>query len=154
MSSIKTEKFPFKSRFSSLEELWITPSAYIVEIIIARQAQKENIVLSDKFWKNSNRWKRNFKTQILLANSLLKIYSVEAIINALKTFQGKKIYSLSAPWLDAIIRDEQEKIDKNKEKIKGVVLNTKEETIEEIKSEELRPSLPTKQSTISKLKDL
>lgn len=152
MSQVKTDKFPFKSRFS-IDDLWITPQAYLSENMCARQAAKSGDVLPNKFWV-TDKHKRNFLTQLRFATSLLKLYSIEAIIAALKTFQGKRIYSLNANWLDPLIRNEQEKVERAKKKF-DEAMKQEAEVIAEPESEEIRPSFPAnKQSTLSKLKDL
>lgn len=78
--------------------------------MVSRIARKDNTELPQKFWEK-DKWKRLFLLQIRHANSLLKLYSYEAIVKALRTPQGKKLYSLGAQWLDPLIKSEQEKID-------------------------------------------
>ena len=148
MSNIKTEKSPFKSRFS-IEPLYISGAQFIAENMIDRQARKDGKVLPDKFW-NSEIYKRNFQLQLRFANSLLKTYSVAAIISALRTPTGKRIYSLSAKWLDAIIKGEQERIDRENKKVADVT-NVPEEICN---NEFIPPSFPANKSELSKLKGL
>lgn len=88
----------------------ITAAQYLAEMMCERQAKKEKKDLCKQFW-NTDYWIRPFKIQLRFANQLLKIYSCEAITNALKNSQGKNIYSLNAKWLDPLIREEQRKID-------------------------------------------
>ena len=47
-----------------------------------------------------------------MAYNLLKNYSDKAIINALNSYKGKKIYSLRVKFLEPIIKSEQKKLDK------------------------------------------
>lgn len=115
-----------KKYHSKYTDKLITSAQYLAEIMCERLAKKEKKELCLQFW-NTDYWILPFKNQLRFANQLLKIYSCEAIINALNTFQGKRIYSLTAKWLDPIIKDEQLKID-NKPK-------TKTEATYEIKEE-------------------
>ena len=86
----------------------VSAAQYITEIICEHLAQKNRKDLHYRFWVNKE-WQKFYKSQIFSANSLLKKYSEKAIIEALKTAVGQKIYSLRAPHLLAII-DQQEKI--------------------------------------------
>jgi hypothetical protein len=97
----------------------ITAAQYLAEMMCERQAKKEKKDLCKQFW-NTDYWIRPFKTQLRFANQLLKIYSCEAITNALKSNQGKNIYSLNAKWLDPLIREEQRKIDSRIPEVKKV----------------------------------
>jgi hypothetical protein len=64
--------------------------------------------LPQKFW-NLPKWSKTFKLQVFAVNSLLKLYSKEAIIAAFNRL--KNAYSLNCPILDTILKEEQRKID-------------------------------------------
>lgn len=97
------------------------PAQLIAEIVCKRffftQGFKE---LPPKFW-NDIRFARNYRLQIIKANSLLKIYKPQAIINALKSKQGSTIYSLTAKWLDPLIAVEQAKIEKLEKQLENAI---------------------------------
>lgn len=118
---------------SSYSDSWITAAQYISELMCENMARKNGQVLPYKFW-NEYAWKTAFKRQLLLANSLLKLYSAPAIIQAIRSKEGQKIYSLAAPWLDAII-EKFEKVEK-----KPVEAPTVRKT------DGVRPSMPKKGS--------
>lgn len=85
-------------------------AVWLAEFMINRQAQRTSKEVPKEYWKYPD-WERQFKLQLRIAKSLLKLYSPSAISAALKTTEGKRTYSLSAPWLDAIIMKEQRRID-------------------------------------------
>lgn len=99
----------------------------LAELMIQRQAAKDGVKLSEKFW-NERDWKPKYRYQIIMAQSLLKNYSYEAIMKALNTFSGKKILSLRAPWLDELIEKEQKAINLTKELQKVMIKNQEEKT--------------------------
>jgi hypothetical protein len=92
----------------------VSAAQYITEIICEHLAKKDKKDLHYRFWLNKE-WASFYKSQIFTANKLLKTYSPKAIINALKTTKAQKIYSLRAPHLVAIIQQEQEKLEKQKD---------------------------------------
>lgn len=125
-----TNKSGYKSSYS---DSWITAAQYITELICENMARKNQQVLPYKFW-NEYAWKGTFKRQLLLANGLLKIYSAAAIVQALRSKEGMKIYSLAAPWLDQII-EKFEKVEKKP--VEAPIVS---------KTEGVRPSMPKKGS--------
>lgn len=88
----------------------VSAAQYITELVCERKALKDKKDLHYRFWL-SKEWEKFFKNQIGSAHKLLKTYSDKAIINALLTAQGKKIYSLRAPHLLSIIEQEQKKLE-------------------------------------------
>lgn len=90
----------------------VSSAQYITELICERKAIKDNKDLHYRFWL-SKEWSSFFKNQIATAHKLLKQYSDKAIINALLTKQGQKIFSLRAPHLPAMI--EQQEVDLSKQ---------------------------------------
>lgn len=87
----------------------VSAAQYITELICERKALKDKKDLHYRFWL-SKEWAAFFRNQIGSAHKLLKKYPDKAIINALLTNQGKKIYSLRAPHLPAIIEEEAKKL--------------------------------------------
>lgn len=88
----------------------VSAAQYITEIICENKAKKDKKDLHYRFW-TTKYWERYYKDQIASAYKLLKKYDTKAIINALKSDQGQKVYSLRAPFLEPIIVQMQEKID-------------------------------------------
>lgn len=121
-----TDKSRYKSKYS---EKYITAAQYITELVCENMAAKNNKALPVKFW-NLPDWYGVFKRQLQLANSLLKIYDEQAIIKALTSKEGRKVWSLAAQWkLDKIIDEFQQKRDTEKELPKNVVEVEKRENI-------------------------
>lgn len=86
----------------------ITAAQFLAEFMVARLARVKGVRLPLKFW-NLPAWKRTYRLQLLHAYSVLKLYSPEAVSRALRSPEGKKAFSLNAPWLDALFQAEQEK---------------------------------------------
>jgi hypothetical protein len=86
----------------------ITAYQKIAEIMVERQAAANGRQLPTRFW-NVKPWDRAFRLQVNLAQGLLKLYSAGAIIRALQSEEGRRIYSLSAEWLDPLIQREEAK---------------------------------------------
>ncbi len=84
----------------------VTAASFIAELTCERGFKKRGMSLPSNFWSDE-RFRRDYLMQLRFANSLLKIYSAEAIINALNSTQGKNIYSLGAKWLDPLIAVEE-----------------------------------------------
>lgn len=80
--------------------------------MVARKARKDGVDLPSYFW-NTEKYKREFLLQLRHVLALLKLYSPDAIVRALRTRKGKTLYSFGAKFaLDPLIRDEQTKIDR------------------------------------------
>lgn len=80
----------------------VSSAQYITEIICEHLAIKNKKDLHYRFWL-SKEWQKFYKSQIFTAHKLLRKYSDKAIIKALQCDDGKKIFSLRAPHLIAII---------------------------------------------------
>lgn len=117
-----SEKYP--SKFSPGKLVPI--DKLLAEIICDRQAKSKGIDLPLQFWKTSDFWEKEFLHQLRGAKLLLQLFSKEAISTALKSKKGKKVTSLSAPFLTDIIKEEQRKIDL-REKINQEVESDREE---------------------------
>jgi hypothetical protein len=88
----------------------VSAAQYIAEIVCERIAKKQNRDLHYRFWVNEE-WAKEYKGQLAASYKLLKQYDAKAIINALQTSGGRKIYSLRAPHLSAMIDKEQKILD-------------------------------------------
>lgn len=143
-SENQTEKSRYPSKYSPGQ--FVTAAQYIAEFICEKKALINKEILKERFWSNPV-WAKFYKQQILAANGLLKIYKPEAIINALKSRQAYRIFSLRAPHLDAIIDAEQRKIDLAREQRSTQVF------VDKTVTSQIRQNTGEK-SLSSKLKDL
>lgn len=123
----------------------VSAAQYITELICERKALKDKKDLHYRFWL-AKEWASFFRNQIASANKLLKEYSDKAIVNALLTTQGKKIFSLRAPHLPAIIETEEKKLNTENK--------TFTKTVDRKSNISFNKSTNTKNSIISKLKEL
>lgn len=110
MAKEQSELSPFKSRFAP--ETFCTPAQFLAESMVSRICRKENgHDLPQYFW-NVEKWKRLFLLQVRHASALLRLYSVDAIVKALRDKRGSWITSLGAKSvLDPLVREEQRKLD-------------------------------------------
>jgi len=122
----------------------VSAAQYITELICERKALRDKKDLHYRFWL-SKEWAAFFRNQIGTAHKLLKKYPDKAIVNALLTNQGKKIYSLRAPHLSAIIEEENKKLAAQNTKLTKKVDRKKDISYSKNKS---------KKGIISQLKDL
>ncbi len=102
----------WKSIFSP--DKLIHDAQYITEYISINKARAEGVDLQTKFWE-APKWEKFFRQQIPAANSLLKQYSAIAIVKALKSYKGKRIFSLRARFLIPLIQVEQRVLDSKPE---------------------------------------
>lgn len=138
----------FKSRYTDRE---VGPAQYLSEILCERLATKEKRSLPWQFW-NHDEWKKPFKKQLLLSNSLLKLYSVEVIISVLR--RNKTVYSLGAKWIDDQLQREQKDFDRKQNKQRSVVSSVTEPILEETPSESLGKSSDSSRGAFSANKSL
>ena len=131
------------SKYSNGKE--VSQAQFITEIICERKAQKDKLDLHYRFWVH-NKWAVFFRNQIASAHKLLKTYSAKAIIRALNTDQGKKIYSLRAPHLPPMIEQQEINI-KQENTTLSLNIERKDNISFGIKS-------PVSKNIISKIKDL
>jgi hypothetical protein len=134
------DKYP--SRYSNGKS--VSAAQYITEIICENKAKQQKEDLHYRFWV-SKKWASYYRNQIASANKLVKQYDPEAIVKALKSDKAKKIYSLRAPHLIAII-EEQAKILESQ--------NTNFSLNPDRKVEKTFSNTQTKKSILSKLKEL
>lgn len=81
---------------------YVSSAQYITEIICENKAIKDKNDLHYRFW-TTKKWSMFYRNQIASAHKLLEQYPANAIIKALTSVDGKKIYSLRAPHLKSII---------------------------------------------------
>lgn len=124
------------------------PDIYLAKLMCKRQGKKKNIALSITFWNDSN-WKLEFKTQIMAANRLMKIYPFEVICSSVG---GKNdwIYSLNYPGLKKILHEENIKFETKKE-IQTKIEEKKKVKVEVESKEEAPPIIGKKKTLGSKL---
>tara|TARA_R110000744_G_scaffold77811_3_gene153334 strand:- start:1059 stop:1436 length:378 start_codon:yes stop_codon:yes gene_type:complete len=84
-------------------------------MVCLRKAEKENIGRPAYALWNTDRWKKEFQSQVTKAYQLLKKYSDKAILAALNSYKGKNIYSLRVKFLEPIIKTEEFKLSKIEE---------------------------------------
>lgn len=77
---------------------WVGDAQYLAEGMCRRLARKEKRELPLRFWDGAD-WKKFFLMQLRIANGLLKVHSVDAILFGLRHPKGKNAYSLNAKWL-------------------------------------------------------
>lgn len=112
---------------------YVSASQYITEIICEHLALKNKKDLHYRFWINKD-WEKFYKSQIFSANKLLSKYTDKAIIAALKTPEGQKIYSLRAPHLiDIILKQEHILSIKNNELNVSIERNTESKGVKQSK---------------------
>jgi hypothetical protein len=112
MSQKKTNNYP--SKYSNGK--FVSAAQYITEIICERKAFKEKKDLCYRFWTNKD-WASFYRNQIGSAHKLLKTYPDKAIIRALTSTYGQKIYSLRAPHLPSMIEKEAAMLSKENQKL-------------------------------------
>jgi hypothetical protein len=122
----------------------VSAAQYITELVCENKAKKDKLDLHYRFWTTKS-WEKYYKDQIASANKLIKKYTAKAIIAALRSHEGQKIYSLRAPFLTPIIEKQQRIIDKENTKLTKELDRT-EKTV-------FRNNIP-KSNILSKLKEL
>lgn len=103
----KSEKSRYTSKYGGGS---ISASQKITEMICEAKAKRAGRALPEKFWE-LDEWNKYFRQQIPAAASLLKTYSFQAIVNALKNPAASKIFSLRSKMLTPFIDAEQRKLD-------------------------------------------
>ena len=119
---------------------------YIADLMCSRMAHKKGEHLTDKYWNTSN-WESVYKQQLIAVHGLLKIHDESAIVAALHSKEGQRIYSLRAPQLDRLIGIESERI----KKLESRDIEIKDYNVD-INTKPRKPF--GKQSGMSRLRDL
>jgi hypothetical protein len=138
-----TDSKKYPSKYSNGKD--VSAAQFITEIICEKKALKDKKDLHYRFWTNKE-WAQFYRSQIGTANKLLKKYDATAIIKALKNSKARKIYSLRAPFLPAIIDEEQNKL----QELQKDVNYEKDRTIENTKFRKNQKS----NNIISKLREM
>ncbi len=121
---------------------WITPAQFLAEVMCERYAKQNRQDIPPKFWYKEP-WKKEFFKQLSLANKLLEKYDPALVSKALRSSEGKKIFSLGAPWLIKLIEYEEHKFKE-----------ADQEKVEKVEVLPIKKSFVLKKSTLSKLKDI
>lgn len=122
----------------------VSPAQYITELVCENKAKKDKLDLHYRFW-TTKIWAKYYKDQIASAYKLIKKYPIKAIVSALRSHEGQKIYSLRAPFLVPIIETKAQMIAKENTDLTIELDRTTKTTF--------RKTLPNK-NIISKLKEL
>ena len=123
---------------------YCTSSQYVAELVCQRMAEKSNEgSLAYKFW-NTSKWKKTYQSQIIVANKLTGKYGDTAVVAALNTPRGQRVYSLRFPGLEDLIKVEEDRLKKESSSSTKYIDTT-----------ESRPRKPYgKQTKIGKLREL
>jgi hypothetical protein len=111
MTTNRSDKSRYPSRYSP--QGWVSSYQYVTELICEKKAQQDHKELPIKFWEIKE-WRSFYRYQITLATSLIKKYSEEAVIAALKDRRCYRTYSLRAPFLKPIIEEHYKKQEEEK----------------------------------------
>ena len=104
---------------------YCTCAQYVAEIMCTRMAQKENEgTRAYKFW-NTEKWKKTYQHQVVLANRLIKKYSTKAIVRAVNSRELKSVYSLRYPKIESVIQKYQKIIEQ--EDSQSTIIEVKED---------------------------
>ena len=81
-----------------------TCAQYVAEIMCTRMAQRKNQgPQAYKFW-NTDKWKKIYQFQVILANRLISQYSEGALARAVNSRQLSRAYSLRHPKVSEVVR--------------------------------------------------
>jgi hypothetical protein len=107
MAKKASEHSRYESRYGGG---WVAPQQILAEVMCERQAAKEKTSLPAKFWELP-RWKKTFLLQLRLALKLLEKHHPSVISRAIRSPEGKKVFSFGAPFFKDVLVREQEKYD-------------------------------------------
>lgn len=107
--SASSRRFP--SKYSTDPDGMATAQQWLAEFMTARQAAKENVVLSRGFWRTNVRWEKIFLHQVRHASSLLRLVPLEAIGAVLRGRTGRSVFSLANPKLLDLCREEARQLE-------------------------------------------
>jgi hypothetical protein len=154
--SERSQKTPYLSRYGGG---WISPVRHLAETMCDRLAQKDRVELPERFWLSGS-WGREYRLQTVHASRLLKEFSTEALLAALRTTRGRQVYSLGLKSvLVPLIRDEQTRLD-NKAKAAEVMARATPKTPLTESNGQVptaigpRPPIISKDNILSRLRDL
>lgn len=131
---------------------WISVGQFLAEFICLRQAAAKGIDLPNHFWRLSV-WEKVYLRQLRAANSLLRAYEPAAISRALRSKEGRRVFSLSAPWLDDLVAHEQRKLEVERALATAALSKEPNSGDGPPVASGSRPTFKTSQSALDKLKD-
>lgn len=99
-------RFTYKS---ILTGEYVMPHQWVAEVLVKRKAEREGVILHDRFWLNKNDYSKEFRKQVQQAAKLIKRYSEEALLLFVKNNPWK--FSLFVKTNIESIKKEQELID-------------------------------------------
>jgi ribosomal protein S25 len=134
-------KYP--SRYSNGKE--VSAAQYITEIICEKKAKINKEDLHFRFWTNK-KWSKFFRDQITTANKLINEFGEKSVIKALNSTKADRIYSLRAPHLKDMIREQQEILSNQNTELSQNFMR-KEDII-------YRKNIDNKKSILSRLEDI
>lgn len=123
----------------------VSAAQYITELICENKAKKDKADLHYRFWVNK-KWAAFYRNQIASAHKLLAQYDDLAIVKALTSDSGRKIYSLRAPHLIDMIKLEETKLSQINNKL--TIDTTRKENIK------FQDNIKKCKNIVSKLKDI
>jgi hypothetical protein len=143
----------YDSKFDPGEKVRV--EQWLAEYMCERAARSAGVELPLRFWRTDPVWEKKYAHQLRSAKTLLKLYDPKAISLALRSPQGKKVYSLAAKWFDDLVKVEQGRLNTH------AVLKQEAAVRREVQAPAADPSLPTTRpafsggkSTLSKLEGL
>ena len=108
MAKERNEKSKYKS--PSTGE-YCTCAQYMAEVMCTRMAEKENKgTQAYKFW-NTDKWKKTYQHQVILANRYAKKYDTRAMVRAINSPELRRVYSLRYPKIEQVFAKYQKIIE-------------------------------------------
>ena len=81
-----------------------TCAQYVAELMCTRMAQRKNQgTQAYKFW-NTDKWKKIYQLQVILASRLISKYSEIALVKAVQSRELSRAYSLRHPKVNDVVR--------------------------------------------------
>jgi hypothetical protein len=110
----------------------IRPDQFLVELIIRRRSEKQNIKLPDRFWskeysKEYDYWAKIFFSECRHSKPLFDKYDADCVIDAFNSYDCRNILSAANKSFEKIIREFQRRkdlVNKTKEHANLTIMNT------------------------------
>ncbi len=103
----QTEKMSYKSPSTGD---FVTGYQYITEILIKREADREKVILPQRYWNiKGNPWAKKFSLRIIDVCKICEKYSFQAVVKALEKEQWA--FSLKSKQVLQTIQEEQKRLD-------------------------------------------
>lgn len=109
MPENRTDKSKYPSIYSNG---WISAPQYVAEVLYSNIAEQSGKEFSKQFWSKDEKLRKEFAGQVVAANKLLKKYPIKIILAALRSPEGKRIFSLRMKTIGKLLekfRKEEEK---------------------------------------------